>query len=94
MLLAFAVETPSLTQFNAVTSTNIDIWLLLLRRYELLMPKHTSLRHRVPAADDGFLDFLSYLLTPDPSARPSATEALLHPWLSHPYPPAADQIPD
>ncbi len=65
-----------------------------LCRYELLLPKHTSLRYRVPAADEGFLDFLSYLLTPDPSARPSATEALLHPWLAHPYPPAADQISD
>ncbi|WIA42780.1 hypothetical protein OEZ86_008720 [Tetradesmus obliquus] len=62
-------------------------------RYELLLPKHTSLRHRVPGADEGFLDFLSYLLTPDPSARPSAEDALQHPWLSHPYPPA-EQIPD
>jgi serine/threonine protein kinase len=51
------------------------------------------LRHRVPAADDGFLDFLSYLLTPDPTQRPSAEEALQHPWLRHPYPPA-EQIPD
>jgi serine/threonine protein kinase len=62
-------------------------------RYELLLPKHTSLRYRVPAADEGFLDFLSYLLTPDPSARPSASEALQHPWLAHPYPPV-EQIPD
>lgn len=62
-------------------------------RYELLLPKHTSLRHRVPAADEGFLDFLSYLLTADPTARPSATEALQHPWLSYPYPPV-EQIPD
>jgi serine/threonine protein kinase len=61
--------------------------------YELLLPKRTSLRHRVPAADDGFLDFLSYLLTPDPTQRPSAEEALQHPWLRHPYPPA-EQIPD
>lgn len=62
----------------------------VLCRYELLLPKHTSLRHRVPAADEGFLDFLSYLLTADPSARPSATEALQHPWLSFPYPPVRE----
>jgi serine/threonine protein kinase len=55
--------------------------------YELLLPKRTSLRHRVPQADEGFLDFLSYLLTPEPGARPSAEEALRHPWLRHPYPP-------
>lgn len=57
------------------------------RSYELLLPKRTSLRHRVPAADPAFLDFLSYLLTPDPSARPGAAEALQHPWLSQAYPP-------
>jgi len=72
--------------FSAVAPAATD-------RYEVLMPKHTSLRHRVPAADEGFLDFLSYLLTPDPSARPGATEALQHPWLSFPYPPV-EQIPD
>ncbi|KAF8057645.1 FUM1 [Scenedesmus sp. PABB004] len=56
-------------------------------RYEVLVPKRTSLRHRVPGGDEGFLDFLAYLLTPDPAARPSAADALAHPWLSHPYPP-------
>jgi dual specificity tyrosine-phosphorylation-regulated kinase 2/3/4 len=53
----------------------------------VLVPKRTSLRHRVPCADEGFLDFLSYLLTPDPEARPSAGEALGHPWLRQAYPP-------
>lgn len=66
---------------------------VLCCRYELLLPKQTSLRHRVPSADEGFLDFLSYLLTPDPTARPGATEALQHPWLSYPFPPV-EQIPD
>lgn len=58
------------------------------RRYELLIPKRTSLRHRVPLGDEGFVDFLSYLLTPDPGERPTAEEALAHPWLRAPYPPA------
>jgi hypothetical protein len=37
--------------------------------YALLLPKRTSLRQRMPSADEGFLDFLSYLLTPDPAAH-------------------------
>jgi dual specificity tyrosine-phosphorylation-regulated kinase 2/3/4 len=55
-------------------------------RYELLLPKRTSLKHRVgPCADEGFLDFLTYLLAVDPGQRPTADEALLHPWLQHSY---------
>jgi serine/threonine protein kinase len=62
-------------------------------RFELLLPKRTSLRHRVPCGDEGFLDFLAYLLTVDPAARPTAEEALGHPWLTQAYPPA-DPITD
>jgi serine/threonine protein kinase len=61
-------------------------------RYELLTPKRTSLRHRVPGADPGLLDFLAALLAPDPERRPTAAEALQHPWLRHAYPePAAEE---
>ena len=56
-------------------------------RYELLRPKRTSLRHRIPDADEGCLEFLSTLLTVDPKLRPTAAEALQHPWLSFKYPP-------
>lgn len=56
-------------------------------RYEYLHPKRTSLRKRVPEADQGCLDFLGYLLIADPDKRPSADEALQHPWLQHCYPP-------
>ena len=56
-------------------------------RYELLRPKHTSLKFRVPEADEGCLAFLSTLLTVDPKQRPSAAEALQHPWLQYKYPP-------
>ena len=45
------------------------------------MPKKTSLRHRVPDADAGLLSFVSFLLAVDPRKRPSAQEALQHPWL-------------
>jgi dual specificity tyrosine-phosphorylation-regulated kinase 2/3/4 len=54
-------------------------------RYEALEPQPTSLRRRVPQGDGGFLDFLAYLLTPDPRLRPTAEEALRHPWLRFPY---------
>ncbi|KAJ9546153.1 hypothetical protein OSB04_025860 [Centaurea solstitialis] len=56
-------------------------------RLEYLIPKKTSLRHRLPMGDQGFIDFVSHLLEINPKKRPSATEALKHPWLSYPYEP-------
>ncbi|KAJ0732952.1 putative dual-specificity kinase CMGC-DYRK-PRP4 family [Helianthus annuus] len=56
-------------------------------RLEYLIPKKTSLRHRLPMGDQGFIDFVSHLLEISPKKRPSATEALRHPWLSYPYEP-------
>ncbi|KAK8495916.1 hypothetical protein V6N13_026905 [Hibiscus sabdariffa] len=56
-------------------------------RLEYLIPKKTSLRHRLPMGDQGFVDFVSHLLEVNPKKRPSATEALKHPWLSYPYEP-------
>ncbi|GFR50340.1 hypothetical protein Agub_g12549 [Astrephomene gubernaculifera] len=56
------------------------------QRYEMLLPKRTSLRHRMPDADEGLLEFVSYLLTVDPRKRPTAAEALKHPWLLQDYP--------
>ena len=65
------------------------------RRYELLRPKRTSLRHRVAGADESLLDFLAFLLTVDPRARPSAERALQHPGLQYPYPEAdGDAVQD
>lgn len=55
--------------------------------YELLVPKRTALRHRVPDADEGLLSFIAYLLHIDPHKRPTAAEALHHPWLQYEYPP-------
>ncbi|KAI7733525.1 hypothetical protein M8C21_014942 [Ambrosia artemisiifolia] len=56
-------------------------------RLEYLIPKKTSLKHRLPMGDKGFIDFVSHLLEINPKKRPSATEALKHPWLSYPYEP-------
>ena len=51
-------------------------------RYEILRPKRTSLRRRVPEADATALAFLRALLTVDPALRPTAEQALAHPWLT------------
>ncbi|WOK97529.1 hypothetical protein Cni_G06237 [Canna indica] len=56
-------------------------------RLEYLIPKKTSLRYRLPMGDQGFIEFVSYLLEVNPKKRPSASEALKHPWLSFPYEP-------
>ncbi|KAG4172541.1 hypothetical protein ERO13_A11G001900v2 [Gossypium hirsutum] len=56
-------------------------------RLEYLIPKKTSLRHRMPMEDQGFVDFVAHLLEVNPKKRPTATEALKHPWLSYPYEP-------
>lgn len=55
-------------------------------QFEILRPKKSSLRARVPHGDDGFLEFVAYLLAIDPERRPTAVEALTHPWLNFPYP--------
>merc|ERR1719188_986252 len=52
------------------------------RRLHLLVPKKTSLRQRMRTESEEFLSFLSQLLQLDPAMRPTASEALEHPWLS------------
>ncbi|KAE8705347.1 hypothetical protein F3Y22_tig00110429pilonHSYRG00787 [Hibiscus syriacus] len=56
-------------------------------RLEYLIPKKTSLRHRLPMGDQGFVDFVAHLLEVNSKKRPAAAEALKHPWLSYPYEP-------
>jgi serine/threonine protein kinase len=64
-------------------------------RLEWLKPKKTSLEARAAAAaaagggggvgvvDQGMIEFISCLLQIDPNKRPTAEEALQHPWLLH-----------
>lgn len=40
----------------------------------------------MPQGDEGFVQFIQYLLTIDPERRPTAIEALQHPWLQTVYP--------
>lgn len=51
----------------------------------LLTPKRTNLRIRLKCDDVDFLNFVSALLTIDPDKRPTAAQALQHPWLAKPY---------
>ena len=50
-------------------------------RLQYVVPKATSLADRVDIPGGLFLDFLGSLLTFDPARRPTAAEALRHPWL-------------
>eukprot|EP00741_Cyanophora_paradoxa_P005604 tig00000912_g5432.t1 len=51
-------------------------------RYVYLFPKRTTLRHRLRTDDSFFIDFIRQLLQIDPDLRPTAEEAMRHPWLS------------
>eukprot|EP00930_Biecheleria_cincta_P040489 TRINITY_DN27739_c0_g3_i1.p1 TRINITY_DN27739_c0_g3~~TRINITY_DN27739_c0_g3_i1.p1 ORF type:complete len:733 (-),score=141.42 TRINITY_DN27739_c0_g3_i1:66-2264(-) len=51
------------------------------RRLHLLVPKKSSLRQRMRTDNEAFLDFLEQLLQLDPTKRPTASEALRHPFL-------------
>ena len=61
-------------------------------KLEYLIPKRTSMRHRLPMGDQGFTDFVGHLLEINPIKRLSASEALKHPWLSYPYEPVSASI--
>lgn len=49
----------------------------------IMRAKKTTLRHRLHTDDDEFIDFVGSLLTYDQIARPSALEALRHPFICH-----------
>lgn len=51
-------------------------------KVHILVPKKASLKARVKSDDAYFLDFVRWLLEIDPTKRPSAKEAMQHPWLT------------
>ncbi|KAJ1418813.1 kinase-like domain-containing protein, partial [Ochromonadaceae sp. CCMP2298] len=51
-------------------------------QFQLIFPKKTDLRARGGTEDDKFEDFVRLMLHLDPSVRPTAEEALQHPWLA------------
>ncbi|PRQ59447.1 putative dual-specificity kinase CMGC-DYRK-PRP4 family [Rosa chinensis] len=52
---------------------------------EYIIPEDSSLEQHLQVTDIGFIDFVQSLLEINPQRRPSAAEALEHPWLSYSY---------
>ncbi|RAL51294.1 hypothetical protein DM860_010796 [Cuscuta australis] len=50
-------------------------------RLEYLIPEETSLEEQLQVSDPLFIDFVRKLLQMNPKRRPTASEALRHPWL-------------
>lgn len=45
-------------------------------KIHILVPKKTTMKHRLKCDDPYFLDFVRWLLEIDPTKRPSAKEAM------------------
>ncbi|XWS07630.1 hypothetical protein CRYUN_Cryun41cG0005800 [Craigia yunnanensis] len=52
---------------------------------EYIISEESSLEHHLQVSDVGFIDFVRHLLQMNPQMRPTAREALEHPWLSYSY---------
>lgn len=52
---------------------------------EYIFPVESSLEDHLQISDLGLIDFLKFLLQINPKRRPTAREALEHPWFSHAY---------
>ena len=66
-------------------SLYITCWVQETSQLEYIIPESSLLEHRLQVTDDGFIDFVRNLLEINPKRRPTADEALEHPWLSHSY---------
>jgi serine/threonine protein kinase len=73
------------TTVNTNTSFHYFIYIQETDQLEYLIPEKSSLRRHLQCLDSGFVDFLLYLLQINPRKRPTADEALQHPWLSFAY---------
>jgi serine/threonine protein kinase len=51
-------------------------------KIHILVAKKTTLKKRMKCEDQHFVDFVRWLLEVDPLKRPTAKEALTHPWLT------------
>lgn len=56
------------------------------RKFLVMVPKKSSLKARLKCEDKEFLDFIKCLLELDKEKRPTATEAMNHPWFVKKYP--------
>ena len=51
-------------------------------KVHILVAKKTTLKQRIGTDDEMFVDFVRWLLEIDPLKRPTAKQAMLHPWLT------------
>ncbi|XVF84032.1 hypothetical protein PTKIN_Ptkin16aG0542100 [Pterospermum kingtungense] len=56
-----------------------------MNQLEYIFHEESSLEHHLQVSDARFIEFVRYLLQMNPRMRPTAKEALEHPWLSYSY---------
>ena len=67
------------------TNPNISTTSAGKKKMHVIVPKRTLIKHRLHCEDPSFIEFLRYLLKIDPNERPTAEEALQHPWFKVQY---------
>ena len=67
------------------TNTNISTTSVGKKKMHVIVPKRTLIKNRLHCDDQPFIEFLRYLLKIDPNERPTAAEALNHPWFKVQY---------
>ena len=83
----FCKEKLLFMEADAVNDTNANISTTSMgkKKMHVIVPKRTLLKNRLHCDDQQFIDFLRYLLKIDPNERPTAEEALNHPWFKVQY---------
>lgn len=70
---------------HPMNSKPLCVLLQETNQLEYIIPEESSLERHLRVTDAKFIDFVRSLLEIDPQRRPTAKEALEHPWLSHVY---------
>ncbi len=55
------------------------------KKMHVIVPKRTLLKNRLKCEDEKFVEFIRFLLKIDPNERPTAEQALNHPWFKVKY---------
>ena len=83
----FCKEKLLFMEADAVNDTNANISTTSVgkKKMHVIVPKRTLLKNRIHCDDKNFIEFLRFLLKIDPNERPTAEEALNHPWFKVQY---------